>query len=619
MFLVAVALAPIGLAPLQASAATYPPAYPATNVTGAWSALVPAVSGSPTLFDIGCPVVTRCFAVGQAGTIEAGSATSSWTKVFSGTTLDLFSISCPGSGACFAAGGTTGSGVIVSRTKGRGWRRMFTVNQQLHGIGCASASTCIAVGDNGLILQTANGGRTWKSISSGVLMPIEAVFCPVSTLNCLAVGSRGMALVSTNSGSSWTSRTNGISADFGAVWCDPAMTSCVVGGGAGMWLATNQAQSWVQVENTAGFKGLCLTAGCAFADSLAVMTTTNAGQTWVTQSTGFSQSVLAVTCNATTDCYGVGDSGLIAHSAATFATPSPPAITITQFPNPNPNAFAQAVVAGPDGAMWATEFRGNAILRTPLAGAQQEFPLATAGSEPEAITAGPDGALWFTESGTGRIGRITTAGAITEYPITDWSCSTCNIPDIVAGPDGALWFTELQSNRIGRITTAGAITEFSVPAATLPEHIVSAPDGNLWFAGYEGTINRMTPAGVLTMFSVPTTGGGGIVGITVGPDGNLWFTATVGSWIGVITTAGVVLTQYTVHPGIEGITSIVTGPDGALWFADVQTIDRITVGGLLTEYPSIGESWLTLGPGNRSLWYASFANSQLGEVTSTSF
>ena len=104
---VALALAAIGLAPMPASAATYPPAYPTTNVTGGWSALVPGVSGSPNLYDIGCPAVTRCFAVGQAGTIEAGSATSSWTKVFSGTSIDLFSISCPGSGACFAAGGTT--------------------------------------------------------------------------------------------------------------------------------------------------------------------------------------------------------------------------------------------------------------------------------------------------------------------------------------------------------------------------------------------------------------------------------------------------------------------------------------------------------------------------------
>ena len=33
------------------------------------------------------------------------------------------------------------------------------------------------------------------------------------------------------------------------------------------------------------------------------------------------------------------------------------------------------------------------------------------------ITAGPDGALWFTEYGGGDIGRITTTGVITQFPV----------------------------------------------------------------------------------------------------------------------------------------------------------------------------------------------------------
>jgi hypothetical protein len=37
-------------------------------------------------------------------------------------------------------------------------------------------------------------------------------------------------------------------------------------------------------------------------------------------------------------------------------------------------------------------------------------------SEPTAIVAGPDGALWFTEFSGNNIGRITVEGAITEFP-----------------------------------------------------------------------------------------------------------------------------------------------------------------------------------------------------------
>ena len=47
------------------------------------------------------------------------------------------------------------------------------------------------------------------------------------------------------------------------------------------------------------------------------------------------------------------------------------------------------------------------------------------------ITAGPDGALWFTEYWGNKIGRITTAGVITEFPVPT---ASSNVDDITAGP-----------------------------------------------------------------------------------------------------------------------------------------------------------------------------------------
>ena len=68
---------------------------------------------------------------------------------------------------------------------------------------------------------------------------------------------------------------------------------------------------------------------------------------------------------------------------------------------------------------------------------------------PEGIAAGPDGALWFTNYGSNSIGRITTTGTVTSYTGPGISTPTA----ITAGPDGALWFTNYGSNSIGRITT----------------------------------------------------------------------------------------------------------------------------------------------------------------------
>ena len=44
-----------------------------------------------------------------------------------------------------------------------------------------------------------------------------------------------------------------------------------------------------------------------------------------------------------------------------------------------------------------------------------EYSVPTAISQPAYITAGPDGAMWFTEFVGNKIGRITTSGAITEF------------------------------------------------------------------------------------------------------------------------------------------------------------------------------------------------------------
>ncbi len=128
------------------------------------------------------------------------------------------------------------------------------------------------------------------------------------------------------------------------------------------------------------------------------------------------------------------------------------------------------------------------------------------GGAPEGITAGPDGALWFTE-GRGQIGRLTTSGQLREFRLpavvsTPWG--------ITAGPDGALWFTEYEANSIGRITTSGHVREVYVtkpsdsPTNALPRGITTGPDRALWFAEYGGNaIGRITTSGQLHDFPLP--------------------------------------------------------------------------------------------------------------------
>ena len=109
-----------------------------------------------------------------------------------------------------------------------------------------------------------------------------------------------------------------------------------------------------------------------------------------------------------------------------------------------------------------------------------EFPFPTK-SAPIAITAGPDGALWFTEftNGAGAIGRITPNGRFTVFP---FPTASAGVSGITAGPDGNLRFVFSSVNQIGRITPSGSITEFPIPTtSSFPVGIAAGPDGNLWF------------------------------------------------------------------------------------------------------------------------------------------
>ena len=127
---------------------------------------------------------------------------------------------------------------------------------------------------------------------------------------------------------------------------------------------------------------------------------------------------------------------------------------------------------------------------------------------PVDITAGPDGALWFTEYGiqppdpppcggaTDAIGQITTAGVVTIYSVS----GALDSPNGITADDGDLWFT--QGRSIGEISTAGAVTVYpdEVPfigdgaSAPFPAEAVTAgPDAALWMTGVNQIV-QVVPA-----------------------------------------------------------------------------------------------------------------------------
>ena len=251
---------------------------------------------------------------------------------------------------------------------------------------------------------------------------------------------------------------------------------------------------------------------------------------------------------------------------------------ITEIPLPDDLKTAgkttvlQYLAVGPDKQFWAVFRQGNVVSMSP-SGKFTTFPIPTPNAGPWCLTLGPDGNLWFTELEGNKIGKVTPKGDITEFPVP---LKKSGPYSIVTGSDGALWFTEYNRHHIGRITTKGEITEFPIPkhgedGPGGPRGICLGADGAVWFTEWAANkIGRMTTKGEVTEFDMPTPRSGPI-GIAAGPDGNIWFCENKGGKIGRITPEGKI-TEYPVAEGSEPM-SIIAGPDGNMWFTDLK--DRI--------------------------------------------
>jgi hypothetical protein len=177
---------------------------------------------------VSCPSTTRCIAVGSWGTNTAGFALAdSWNGTTWARTpvpapavgqqdADLTGVSCPAAKSCVAVGtGTTGlKGGLVSfadfwngatwKTGKISWPKGVS-NNFLTGVSCASAKSCLAVGnaninvnDNGhtgRAAATGWNGKAWTATTvaapgKGKASLFTEVSC-LSAANCVAVGQFG--------------------------------------------------------------------------------------------------------------------------------------------------------------------------------------------------------------------------------------------------------------------------------------------------------------------------------------------------------------------------------------------------------------------------------------------
>ncbi|WP_067862560.1 Vgb family protein [Nocardia shimofusensis] len=129
---------------------------------------------------------------------------------------------------------------------------------------------------------------------------------------------------------------------------------------------------------------------------------------------------------------------------------------LTVQPLPTEAAAPVGITARADGA-WFVEIGAGQLGHIPAEGAATaegtataggtvtEFPLPDRAARPHAVVAGPDGALWFTEWASSRLGRMTVDGTVTGL-----SLPGAEPHGLTFAPDGSIWVA-MESGALVRV------------------------------------------------------------------------------------------------------------------------------------------------------------------------
>jgi photosystem II stability/assembly factor-like uncharacterized protein len=183
------------------------------------------------------------------------------------------------------------------------------MTKPLYSVSCASVEACTAVGANGTILTSGDGGASWTSRQPGTkLYSLYSVSCPTATF-CVAVG--GVAfdatiLLSKNAGANWASYVPGFDDILSGSNSPSGMATAMTLDCASGSLCSGGVLRGVSCPSTS----FCAAVG----DQGTVLTTADAGAAWTSQVAAGGSAKLQLTgvsCTASRSCVAVGQAGEI--------------------------------------------------------------------------------------------------------------------------------------------------------------------------------------------------------------------------------------------------------------------------------------------------------------------
>lgn len=225
-----------------------------------------------------------------------------WFQLNSGTTTQLNCISSFGSKA-WAVGN---NGTILRTTNGgMNWFSQFSgTTNDLNYICLIFLRDSVAyiVGDAGTILRSTNYGNNWGIVNSGTNADLNAI-CPLfDTISVITVGNGGTILKSTNRGSSWVQRTSPVNVNLNNITAAYPMDLFIAGDAGKILHSYEEGNTWfAQTSGTTGnltsFSTYYLNNNSivhVVGDNGTILKTTNSGFNWLTVQSGTTQNLSSI-------------------------------------------------------------------------------------------------------------------------------------------------------------------------------------------------------------------------------------------------------------------------------------------------------------------------------------
>ena len=186
-----------------------------------------------------------------------------------------------------------------------GWTvQKSDASARLDDVSCSDADHCVAVGTDGIILSTSDGGNTWRPGHSGTTHPLVGVSCPSPSI-CYAVSNFGDLLKTGDAGLTWSIQALKNRTPFD-VSC-PSTVDCITADG----FATHDGgSSWQQASRLDAVSVECPTRTVCYAVRNQLghgVILVKRGGSWALQEVT-PYFLDAVTCPGVTSCVAVGGS-----------------------------------------------------------------------------------------------------------------------------------------------------------------------------------------------------------------------------------------------------------------------------------------------------------------------